>query len=700
MIVEKRMQLGGPLTGVKELDEGRIALLDARNAVRFLSLENFKLVSGFKTNIRQNTHLSQGADTSKDGRYVAFSVQKEGAVVYSSEKKRLLYHFKRHEGDVESIRINDRHGYLATGGQDGKTFVWSLETGRLIASLPHHADFVNTIAFSPNGLWVATGGYDRKIWVTNLSSLSKRMVLRGHGSAVTDLLFLSKRRLVSADKEGEIIVWNYFEGEIVKRLKKMVTGVTSLTVTPDGRFLFAADKSGAVALYDLESFEMLSLRYLSYAKPIRKILYVIQGNLLVVGLENGEVTFNSPLKEARLIDKLIDQKRYGEAFEVVESNPLLRYSKPYLRLEQIWNGSYEEAIGYLERGETQKAQEVLEPFNTDAQKRLLMQQLVHDYKEFAKFKSAVDNRKYPLAYSLANQYPMLKENRNFLKMEKEWERLFAKAKQLALQDGGEDKIQELLKPFRGISSKSVLIQTLVREKEIFKLFMRLVKAREYHKALELARRYPAIQELEEYKKIEKIAETIEQKAKTALEEGRFADAVRLAQQLQEFPEKKKTADMLISEANHYASALRLFAEKDYKAIFRMLEEFPYLEETDLMQKLENAWQKMVTQAERYAAKADVATLKKIFSSFMEIPQKRGRIVAIFKTAYMEMIERLFKKGDEAGLQRAIERYIELFGMDDELLSWLGLHGMRGQFPEPPEVDPQTINPAELPDTLV
>jgi len=694
------MQLGAPLTAARELKEGKVALLDASNAVRFFSLESLQLISGFKTSIKQNTQLSHGADTSEDGQYVAFSVHKEGAVVYSSEQKKLLHHFKRHEGDVESLRINDRYHYLATGGQDGKTFVWSLETGRLVASLPHHSDFVTVIAFSVNGLWAATGGFDRRIWVTNLSSLSQRTVLRGHGSAITDLLFLKGQRLLSSDKEGEIIIWDYFSGKIVKRLKRMLSEIVSMSTTPDGRFLFVADKSGAVALYDLDNYEMISLRYMSYPKPVRKILYVIQSNLLIVGLDNGEVTFNSPLKETRLLEKLIEEERYGEAFELVEENPLLRYSKPYFRLESVWKEVYKKAIRLLEIGEAQRAQEMLEPFSTDAQKRLLMQQLIQDYKEFARFKTAVDGRKYTLAYSLAAQYPMLKENSAYKKMEQEWERLFARAKQLALQKGSDETIQELLKPFRGISSKSALIQTLIKEKEIYRLFMRLVQRKDYKKALELAKRYPSIKELDEYRKIERIAEMIEKKAVEHLEAGEFADAVRTAQQLLDFPEKKEIAEELISRANHYATALRSFAEKDYKAIYRMLEEYPYLEETDIVEKLENVWQKVIAQAERHSAAGDIPSLRKVFGTFLDIPQKRARIVSLFKSAYMEQIERLQKEGRTEEVDRAVQHYMDLFGLDDELASWLALHGLKKRYGEKPPIDPVEIDPRKLPDRLV
>jgi hypothetical protein len=694
MIIEKRLQLGSAVAAIKPLEGGRVAVVDASNAVRFFKLSPIELTGGFKTSVEQEPGLLHGSDVSRDGRFVAFSVKKEGVAVFSGLHKRLLYRFKRHEGEVESVRIGDRQEYLATGGQDGKTFLWSLVTGRMVASLPHHSDFVTAIDFSPNGQWVATGGYDRKILVTNISSLSQHYRLRGMGGAINDILFIGGHRLVAADKSGEIVVWDYFGAKVIKRLKKMLDEVVSLAVTPDDRFLFAADRSGAVALYDLVGYEMLSLRYLSYPKPVRKIAYAKEGNHLIVGLETGEVTFNSPLKESAKMEEAIERGDLEEAYRLAEENPLLRYSDAYLRLEAMWEEAWEEAVRLLELGKGEEAKKVLEPFAVESSKRLLMQQLLHDYREFEKFRTAVENRRYPLAYSLAAQYPMLRQNPLYTKMEREWERLFSQAKKIILQNGGEERVREILSPFRGITGKSTLIQTLLAEKEIYKLFMKLVAKRDYKSAIELARRYPAIRELEEYRKIERIADVIAEKAQKELTEGHYAEAARLASQLLEFPDKRELAEELKEKANLYASAMRYFAEKNYAAIYRMLEQYPYLEDTRIVRDLEAAWHEVVKKAERLAAEGDVAGLKRLLAPFFSIPQKRGRIVSLFKQAYLEQMERAPKKAEKAAA-----RYMEIFGLDDEMASWLRLHGLEGAFGEKEPVAAEAQDLHKLPERL-
>ena len=699
MIVEKRLQFKTAITAIKAVEGDRVAIIDAENTVRFFKLDPIELLDGFKTSIEHALHLLQGCDISGDGRFVAFSVKKRGVAVFSGTQKRLIYRFQRHEGDVESVCIEDRHLYLATGGQDGKTFLWSLVTGRMVASLPHHADFVTAIDFSANGQWIATGSYDRKVLVTNISSLSQHIRLLGHGGAVNTIKFISDHRLIAADKSGEIIVWDYFNKTILKRLKKMLDEVTSLCVTPDDRFLFAADKSGLVALYDLSTYEMLSFRYMNYGKPIRKLAYIKSGNHLVVGLYDGEVTFNSPLKESEKMEQLIAAGNLADAYRLAEENPLLRYSDAYIRLDALWNDAYEKAVELLEQGRRDEAKKVLEPFNAEGSKRLLAQKLLNDYREFGKFKTAVENRKYQLAYSLAASHPMLKQNRYYLKMEREWEQIFSKAKKIILQDGGEERVRELFKPFRGISGKSVLIQTLLTEREIYKLFMKMVVKKDYKGAIELAKRYPAIQELDEYRKIERIADAISQKARTELEKGNYAETARLASRLMEFPNQRDLAEELTEEANLYASAMRYFAEKNYGAIYRMLEQYPVLEETRIVKNLEEAWQKVVKSAEKYASEGDAAAIKRVFEPFLDIPQKKYKIISLYKQAYIETIERMKERSDR-NLDRAISRYLDLFGMDDEIGSWLRVHGMAESYRDVGTKDVGLIDPKSLPENIL
>ncbi len=702
MIIEERLQLHRPIVAIEYLDNGQIAIVDSGVAVRIYELDPIKLIDGFKLSIPLNTSLGQSADVSRDGNYVAFAVEKKGATVYHAKKKRLLFHFSRHQGDVESIKIDPQSQYLATGGQDGKTFLWSLDTGQIVASLAHHADFVTAIDFSSNGLWVATGSYDRYVQISNVSFLSQNIKLGVHSCAITALRFIEKHRILAGDKNGNILVWDYFEKKVIKRLTKIFDEIVALEPTSDNNFLFAACKGGIVALFDLQKYELVASRYLKYTKPIRKLCFIADSNRLIVGFEDGEVQIVAPLKEEMTMKKFIENGEFGKAYQLATENPILYYTETFQGLESIWEEKLSQAIALLKEDRKKEAEKILTPFMKEGSKRLLIQSIFRDYSEYHRFKTAIEKEKYSLAYSLAFKFPMLKESPEFQKMEKIWKKRLEQIKKLILKKGGEDQIRELLKPFRGIAEKTTEIQEFLNKKEVYRLFMRLLLKQDYKTIYDLARHHPIVFEFDEYKKLKKIAESLIKKAKKALEEGHYAEVMQITDKLKEFPEYKEAAQKMSESANLYATAMRYFADKKYADIYRLLQNYPELEESQVVRNLEKVWMQAVRQAEQYAAKGDAAGLKKYMKSFLELKPKWYKIITLFKQAYIKQLEMIEGK-DKERVRRGLQTYISHFGYDDliaPLIQRMGIKEPSSEEKEEKSVDISTIDPRDLPEHIV
>ena len=100
-------------------------------------------------------------------------------------------------------------------------------------------------------------------------------------------------------------------------------------------------------------------------------------------------------------------------------------------------------------------------------KRMFIQSLLQDFVEFEKFKMLITKKKYPFAYSLANKYPSFKDTKYYKHMENEWKKAFNMAKQLIFENNKEYYVKKILMPFRGVSEKTALIQSLFNEKEIY-----------------------------------------------------------------------------------------------------------------------------------------------------------------------------------------------------------------------------------------
>ncbi len=217
----KLLNIKVPILQIKMLQNGNLAIVDAQTTVRFISMDDYKVIGGFKSSIHHERVSGPIVDVAFKGDYSISVLPKSNqAAFFSAEKKELLFKVGRHQGEIECVGIDPNSRYCVTCGQDGKVFIWAIKTGLLAFSMPPHSDFVTSIAFNDSGHWIATGSFDRTINLLNLSSMKQPMKLIGHGSVVVSMIFLPDIRLLSAEKDGGLIVWDIRTGRVIKTVAK------------------------------------------------------------------------------------------------------------------------------------------------------------------------------------------------------------------------------------------------------------------------------------------------------------------------------------------------------------------------------------------------------------------------------------------------------------------------------------------------
>ena len=664
---DKRVSTPAPIHKLKTVGEDKIGILCVDNSFRVLSLKDYKLLGGFKTTLQKNRPTICNGDLSANGAFASVYDQKNGVqLIYYSKTKRSVYRFSEHSGPVESTAFGPKSLYVATGGQDGKTYLWSLKSGKIVGNLPPHADFVTTISFSDNAIWLATGSFDKQINVTNISSMHQKFRLRGHSAAIKHLKFIKNQRLLAADKGGEIVVWNYMKQKVIKRLPKMLDEVTAFAVSGDHKFLFATDKTKRVSLYDLDSYEMVVEDLFKLKEVASTMEFSSYNSILSFGLISGEVLFFDTLQGEKKMQEDIEAKEYENAYELAKGNPLLKFTPTYELLEQEWEFHVDIAQKLLQEGKTKEAKQLLQPFSVTSSKRVFIQRLMKDFVAFEKFKQAVLSAKYPLAYSLAAQYLALEETKHYQSMEQKWKKALASVKQVIATKGGDDKAAELLKPFKGISKKAKTIQSIFEDRQVILLFQKKIAEQNYHDAIILTKKHPFLTDFDDYAKLLQTAQRLELQAKELLNAGKYAMVIRVCERLEGFPEKKEIAQELKDKAMAYAQAMKFYAEKSFSKLYKMVEKHPFLEDTQMLQKMEASWKKRVYEAENLAAKGEVHSIKELFKNFLSIEVKVPKIASILQLAYFHQIQSAIKQKDyqNSDIIAALERLIYLFGTDE------------------------------------
>ena len=657
---------------LKVLNNGALAVIDSHTSLRLIDVKTYKVVGGFKTNIKHERLIGTHVDIAQGGGVCASIIpESNSAALFSVAKKGLLYKVSRHQGEIESLCIDPNGRYFATGGQDGKTFVWSLKTARLAFTLPPNADYVTTIAFDTKGQWLATGSFDKTLTVLNIATMKKPLKLRAHSDPIIKMIFLPSFRLLSVDKEGGIITWDIRNGKNLKRLTKVNDTVTDITVSHDYKFLFVGTKLGYVALYDLETYELLTQKYLKSKEMITALGFIEDDFRLAIGTADGNVDIYSLFGDQVAYMEMIKAQDYKSFYEAVEDNPVLTYSQAYSAMERLWEASLTKAKTLLSSSQKEAAVKILEPFKGVPKKAKFINQIIRDFDQYAIFQKYVQEKRFPLAYSMAHKYEIFQDSAAYKKMQKHWKLSFLKAQELILSKNGEEQARQILAPFRGISEKAALMGELFAQQKMYLYFKKLIAQKEFVKMFELVKNHPFLKEFNEYQVVLDFADKVYIKAQQAYVDADYITAQKLIGMIQEFPDFAQEAQemedaikakQLFYDAIHAGSLVNAFA---------YMSSYPLLYETKEGIELEEDWNKTVDIALKYAAKGDAMKIKETLASYLDIDAKYEAMANLFQQCYNIQLEQAIKSETDADtIEIGMQNYLQMFGNDDFILYYI------------------------------
>ncbi len=668
MKISQQFDIKAGVHTMQLLEDGNLSVLDVNNTSRIFDLNEFKLLDGFKSKLPSNVLYINNMAISRDGNYLClYNKDKREVALLDKNNRKFVHEIRAHSGGVETVEFTRDSKYFITGGMEGRLYMWSVSTGKKVDTLSHHYDAVSAISSNENGHWIATAGYDKVIKVFNRSFRKNHYKLISHQAPVTTVNFLSGQRLLSTDKEGTILVWDIIKSNVLARLPKFDAHITAVCLDKDERFLFVAALGGMVGLYDLQENRLLKIDFLKQLAGVTQMSYCDERRLLIFGLSNGHISIYELNKEEENFTQLMKDKDFNACYMMAEENPLLEYSEVFGSLEILFDKAYEHAKNLLRTQKTQEAREILKNFTSSSAKRLMIQKLFKDFALFNSFSNAVETKKYMMAYSLAEEYSALKETPEYAAMEDEWRKVLIIVRKIINEKSSEEKIKQLFRPFMGVPGKNLIIKTLYSNKNVYLLFRKHLKEKDYFSAFKLASGHPFLEELEEYDSLIKIGAMFQDNTQSTFNGGDYYDAVKLCDILSCFPAQKKFAEGLKHRANIYAETMQYYAEKQFAAVYNMIEEHPYLESAKIAVDIEKGFIQYYETAENYAASGDVEAVKKVMDKFSKIKSKQPSIYHLIKIAYWAQIEKAaLNNASDASLQEAFNLYQKTFGYESML----------------------------------
>ncbi len=236
---------------------------------------------------------------------------------------------------------------------------------------------------------------------------------------------------------------------------RLHTKITVMQITPDD-LLVVGCEDGSIHFFDLYPEELLKLRIqtASYAQAYTLLhtFPLLQSSPLVKELEEiwEETLFkaincveNKRIDEAtRLLNSFskvlskqavirefetfisyyerfktaVEHTNYALAYSMADHQPLLKHSSPYRKMESFWDEAFLKAQGYVITHKTHQLFKVLEPFSRVNSKLCFIQVLLHEPEKFLEFVHFINTHSYGRIFSLAQEYPCLKEIASYQKI--------------------------------------------------------------------------------------------------------------------------------------------------------------------------------------------------------------------------------------------------------------------------------------------
>ncbi|KAA3646243.1 MAG: WD40 repeat domain-containing protein [Chloroflexi bacterium] len=220
---------------------------------------------------------------SPDNKMIAASTTNSFLLIDLAEKKK-VYEIEipiaRRIGEAE-LAFSPDSQILATGSSDsrwGFVQLWNVNDGALIRSFEGKDDYISDIQFSSNGNHLITAGTYTRIWDLSGNQLeefwarSSSLEIMDSGQTIVESSF-------SFPDVGFWTLSDIGEPKYLNSIEVGVTGVDSIAVSPDSKFLAAAIDEG-ISFWNLPSGE-LAYAHNDEQLTIRELVWSPDGNHVI-----------------------------------------------------------------------------------------------------------------------------------------------------------------------------------------------------------------------------------------------------------------------------------------------------------------------------------------------------------------------------------------------------------------------------------
>lgn len=353
-------------------------------------------------------------DISPDCDYLAYTQKGTNkCALYDLSIKKIAFENTLHDSELTCLRFSPDGSMLASGGTDGKTYIYDFRTKGISGTYGIRNDFITDIAFDPKMDKMAVGAFDNEIRIYKITDPDDVFTIVGFDEPIMSLRYIKDNELAVFYKDGGFLVFDTHRQKIIANPKKSNDTISGSHFTKE--FVYIAAKDRNLKLLNAKTYEELADAYIKAPSIISSMCADSTGEIFV-GCLDGTVAAYEENSDIRELEEYVMSGNFGEAYKLVEENPLLKKEDNYTLMEEAWKMSLVDIVRNIEDNKMQIAKQIAASFAQVGEKRAVIQTVLKQFEEFAKFKYAAEKNNFELVKFMANKNQYFKLTKLFEKI--------------------------------------------------------------------------------------------------------------------------------------------------------------------------------------------------------------------------------------------------------------------------------------------
>lgn len=221
---------------------------------------------------------------SPDGRYLLTASFDHTAKLWNLAGEEIL-RLAGHSERLIAAAFSPDGKRLATGGFDYLAKLWDLEFN-LHNKFNRHTNYVNKVKVAPDGAYILSGSKDFTVkkWDFSGELLAD---MTGHKTSVTSVdISPDGKYVVSTSNDKNVRVWTA-AGQLYRVITDSRADVLKAVFSPDGRYLISSNYIGEIAVFDLQTGQIVRKWPASAGKPVQWVATAPDGLRIYSGGGDG-----------------------------------------------------------------------------------------------------------------------------------------------------------------------------------------------------------------------------------------------------------------------------------------------------------------------------------------------------------------------------------------------------------------------------